>query len=140
MIENYFDLYFKDELEPEEKLAIAVISDWIATMKWIVREKRRSRKNGKRNLKKVAAQWRKERNWPYTDNAKFWVVDVLNGNLMLLHMLAEDFKKLYEGEDPVHFPKSFFKDVLDDESCCFTTRRNYVGRPRKGRKKDQVDG
>ena len=80
---------------PEERLARAVVLDWFLTLRTLV--------NKKTLTVEERTVWRREINWVYTDNARFWVEEVLDGSIEALRLIAEDFKRLRKGEKPRYF-------------------------------------
>ena len=98
---SYLIAVEKSYLEPEEKLALAVVLDWFYSMLRLLRKVRR----GKGLSWKEEKMWRSYIAWPYTSNARFWVEEVLGGSLEALRCLSQDFENLKKGENPKWFPQ-----------------------------------
>jgi|GEM_PF-4495878 len=119
MLDISYILMCEGGLTPEEKLAKAVIMDWFATL---IRLLAKSRLTGEEKM-----IWRRELAWPYTENARFWVEDVLGGSVVALRCLASDIEKFKEGGTPDYFPVLF--EVMRKRKKIIRHRRSS----RKGR-------
>ena len=80
MTGDFFDRFYaawlsKKDLTPEEKLAKKIVEDWLLLMKrgWPLSE------------------YRREFNWPDTESARFWVEEVLEGDIGILKMVRDHY-------------------------------------------------
>ena len=96
MIKIEYTPFDKEPLTPEERLAKAIVMDWFSTIKELLLKEKLT-KAEKRLLEE-------ELNWPYTDNASFWVEEVLDGSIEALRLISEDIRRIRKGQKPKYFP------------------------------------
>jgi len=96
MLDVTYLLLNEEALTPEEKLARAIVLDWFSTLKSLLLKDKFSEKD--------EIVWRREIKWPFTENAQFWVEEVLGGSVTALRLLASDIERVRMGENPKYFP------------------------------------
>lgn len=99
-----------NHLDPEEKLAMAIVKDWFQTLLSVVIK---ARKRG-RMTSEERKIWNLNIGWPYTKNARFWVEEVLGGSVQSLQNLAEDLTRLRKRQKPENFP--VLEQIIENKS------------------------